>query len=238
VKPDLEAILARINPPEEIESLHDVRSLVNSSDRYSLIEKRFFEEVVELFADLQGAQIPGDVLVAGVWRGGSAVYFQALNRKFGLSKKLWLLDTFSGFVHDSIQHKKDQWSLRMLKKFEQPETSIFPGAAEVEQLFRTCELWDELVSIVPGALEATLPTLGVERLALLHIDVDFYEPTRAALELAYPKLAPGGYVIIDDYGVGAFNCKEAVDEFRAQHGIVAPMRFMTSYAVCWKKPHA
>jgi hypothetical protein len=236
--PELDAVLALINPPEKIESLHDLRRLVDAPDRYSLIERRFFDEVGPIFAELSATGIAGDLLVAGVWRGGSAAYFQALNRHFRLDRRLWLLDTFAGFVHERIQHRKDQWSLRMLKKFEQPDSSIFPGADQVRELFRACQLWDERVQIAAGPLEETFPSLLIDKLSLLHIDVDFYEPTRAALEIGYPKLEPGGYVIVDDYGVGAFNCKEAVDEFRAAHGVTAPMRFLTTYAVCWKKPHA
>ncbi len=240
MSPDLEAVLRRINPPEKLQSLEDVRRAVNSPDCYSVVEKKFYEDVVQLFADLAASKVPGDILATGVWKGGSALYLQALNRHFGLNRRLWLSDTFSGFVHERISHKKDQWALRLLSKFvnfEHPDNARFPSAADVEQLFQSCELWDERVQIVQGPLEATLPSLEIESLCFVHIDVDLYEPTRDALEFAYPRLRPGGYVVVDDYGAAAFNCKEAVDEFRAQHAISAPMRFMTTYAVCWQKPH-
>jgi O-methyltransferase len=236
--PELEAVLCRINPPSEIKTLEDLRGVIHSADRYSLVERRFYEEVVQVFADIAAGGVAGDILAAGVWKGGSAVYLQALNRHFHLNKRLWLSDTFSGFVRDNIQHKKDLRALRLMEMFvgfEQPEHSLFPGVAEVKQLFHDCSLWDELVNIIPGPLEVTLRELDLGRLCFVHVDVDLYEPTKAALEIAYPKLEPGGYVVVDDYGVEQFNCKEAVDEFRAEHGITAPMRFMTSYAVCWKK---
>lgn len=46
----------------------------------------------------------------------------------------------------------------------------------------------------------TLPALDTERFALIRLDSDMYEPTYVALECLYPKLAIGGFTIIDDYG--------------------------------------
>ena len=111
----------------------------------------------------------------------------------------------------------------------------FPTAQKVEELFRSCNLWDDNVFILEGPLEETLVHPSVVSLSLIHIDVDFYEPTRAALELTYGKLSPGGYVIIDDYGVDMFNCNDAVDDFRTAYGIHEPVHPITDYAVYWKK---
>ena len=35
--------------------------------------------------------------------------------------------------------------------------------------------------------------------ALVHLDCDLYAPMRAGLEFFYPKLVPGGFMIIHDY---------------------------------------
>ena len=51
----------------------------------------------------------------------------------------------------------------------------------------------------------------------------------------YPQVASGGYVIVDDYGVEMFNCKDAVDDFRAAHGVREPLRVMTDYIHFWQK---
>ena len=58
--------------------------------------------------------------------------------------------------------------------------------------------------------------------ALVRLDADTYEPTRLALRCLYPGLAPGGYLVLDDYGSFA-GCRRAVDEFRAEHGITEPI---------------
>jgi O-methyltransferase len=45
-----------------------------------------------------------------------------------------------------------------------------------------------------------LPVAPIERLTLFRLDGDMYELTKIqALGSLYPKLSPGGFVIIDDY---------------------------------------
>jgi hypothetical protein len=56
-----------------------------------------------------------------------------------------------------------------------------------------------------------------------------------ALESLYDRVAPGGYVIIDDYKAVA-PCEAAVDEFRRGRGIRAAMSFIDSVATFWRKP--
>jgi hypothetical protein len=38
----------------------------------------------------------------------------------------------------------------------------------------------------------------------LHLDVDAYAPTLAALEAFYPKVVTGGVVLLDEYAIPAF----------------------------------
>ena len=51
-----------------------------------------------------------------------------------------------------------------------------------------------------------------ERIALLRIDTDWYESTRHELVHLYPRLSPGGVLIIDDYGHWQ-GARKAVDEY-------------------------
>ena len=69
-------------------------------------------------------------------------------------------------------------------------------------------------------MEQTLPAQSpTQPLALLRLDTDWYESTRHELEHLYPRLQPGGVLIIDDYGhfQGA---RQAVDEYFASTGAV------------------
>jgi O-methyltransferase len=61
-----------------------------------------------------------------------------------------------------------------------------------------------------------------------------YESTMVALDALYPKVSPGGFVIVDDYNC-VRQCKLAVDDFRAAHGIVDPLEPIDWAAVFWRR---
>ena len=71
---------------------------------------------------------------------------------------------------------------------------------------------------VQGKVEETLAGRRPERIALLRLDTDFYESTRAELAALAPLLGPGGVLVVDDYGSWA-GSKQAVDEWLANTGL-------------------
>jgi len=66
----------------------------------------------------------------------------------------------------------------------------------------------DILKTVPQYLENNPHT----KIALLHIDVDVYEPTKVVLEHMYDRLVPGGLLILDDYSTVEGETR-AVDEF-------------------------
>lgn len=86
---------------------------------------------------------------------------------------------------------------------------------ETKDIFRFKKL-EKNICFVPGNVFDTIPVWLEEnphgRIALLHLDMDVYEPTRAALEKLWDRMVKGGVVVIDDYNaVGG--ATRAVDEF-------------------------
>ncbi|MCW2967337.1 MAG: macrocin O-methyltransferase, partial [Solirubrobacteraceae bacterium] len=75
----------------------------------------------------------------------------------------------------------------------------------------------ERIHFVRGPVEETLPEHAPERLALLRLDTDWYESTRAEMEHLYPRLSDGGVLIIDDYGHWD-GARRAVEEHFAANG--------------------
>ncbi|HXF53348.1 MAG TPA: TylF/MycF/NovP-related O-methyltransferase [Hyphomicrobiaceae bacterium] len=52
--------------------------------------------------------------------------------------------------------------------------------------------------------------------AVVHIDVDLYQPTRDSLAFFYSRMSPGGFIVCDDYGSALCpGAKRACDEFMA-----------------------
>jgi hypothetical protein len=68
---------------------------------------------------------------------------------------------------------------------------------------------------VPGDVRQTIPGAAPERIALLRLDTDWYESTAHELKNLFPRLAPRGPLIIDDYGHFR-GSRQAVDEFLAR----------------------
>jgi len=63
-----------------------------------------------------------------------------------------------------------------------------------------------------GWFDKTFPCAYIDRIALLHIDADFYASVKLCLDHWYPLITPGGFVQFDDYSV-YLGCRVAVDEF-------------------------
>jgi O-methyltransferase len=57
-------------------------------------------------------------------------------------------------------------------------------------------------------IESNLP----QRISVLRLDTDWYESTKKELEVLWPRLSPGGVLMVDDYGHWA-GAKKAVDEY-------------------------
>jgi hypothetical protein len=70
----------------------------------------------------------------------------------------------------------------------------------------------EKVHFVKGLVEQTIPEAAPEQISILRLDTDWYESTRHELEHLYPRLSPGGVLLLDDYGFWK-GARQAVDEF-------------------------
>jgi hypothetical protein len=90
----------------------------------------------------------------------------------------------------------------------------YSSDAEVAANMRTTGYPEDLVRLVKGKVEDTIPGLAPAEIAVLRLDTDWYESTRHELTHLYPRLAPGGVLIIDDYGYWA-GARKAVDEYFA-----------------------
>ena len=54
------------------------------------------------------------------------------------------------------------------------------------------------VRLVRGEFPASADD-AMDNFAFVHLDFDFYESTRAALEWLIPRMSPGGVILFDDY---------------------------------------
>jgi hypothetical protein len=154
--------------------------------------------------------IAGDVVECGCARGGSAALMALTLRQLGSQRKLWLFDTFEGLPAPST---------------EDPDFEIadlFTGTCvgtlgEVRKLFDRLNIAED-VRFVKGLFQETLPSTPVSRIAVLHIDGDWYESVKVCLDSLYDKVVPGGVIQLDDYGYWQ-GARKAVEEFLEVRGI-------------------
>ena len=168
-------------------------------------------------------RIPGDVVECGVWRGGS---MQAVARTLAAagdtSRDLHLFDTYEGMPPPSDRdvRRSDERTADELLAAESREDSKVWAVATLEDVqdgFSQVPYPSERVHFVTGKVEDTIPEHAPERISILRLDTDWYESTRHELEHLYPRLSPGGVLLLDDYGYWE-GAREAVDEFLEQSG--------------------
>ena len=70
---------------------------------------------------------------------------------------------------------------------------------------------DKLV-FVKGKVEDTIPGTIPESISILRLDTDWYESTLHELRHLFPRLSPGGVLIVDDYGHWR-GAREATDQY-------------------------
>jgi hypothetical protein len=170
------------------------------------------------------AGLEGDVVECGVWRGGSSMMAALTLSDAGDERRLWLYDTFEGMPPPS-ERDVDHTGASAASTLEQDErvagasnTWAWATIDDVQANMAATGYAPERLTYVQGKVEDTIPGKVPERIALLRLDTDWYDSTRHELEHLYPRLVPGGVLIIDDYGHWE-GARGAVDEYFAERPV-------------------
>ncbi len=158
--------------------------------------------------------VPGDLLEAGVWRGGAVILMRAVLKVYGVfDRTVWAADSFRGLPTPDASSFTQDLAVD-LSGFDE----LAVGVEQVKTNFARYGLLDDQVAFLEGWFKDTLPHAPIDRLAVLRLDGDYYESTIQILEALYHKVSPGGFVIVDDY-LHLDACKQAVDDFRAAFSV-------------------
>jgi len=195
----------------------------------TMIGLRRLENLQECVQTVVADGIPGDVLEAGVWRGGAGILMRAVLDVVGDTERtVWLADSFQGLPRPRPEHPADV----------DDEHWTFPFLAvsldEVKHNFARYGLLDERVRFLEGWFSDTLPSAPIEQLAVLRADGDMYGSTMDILDALYDKVSVGGFTIIDDYGEIP-QCRAAVEDFRTKHAISEPLQRIDGSGVFWRR---
>lgn len=166
--------------------------------------------------------IRGDIVECGVWKGGSAMVCALSLQRRAADRRIWLYDTFEGMTQPTgkdVQYDGLHAEQRMrASDIHEPGQWCNAPLEEVRRNMRSTGYPEDRLVFVRGPVERTLPDRIPDRIALLRLDTDWYESTRHELVHLFPRLVPGGVIVIDDYGHWK-GCREAVDEYFEEHRI-------------------
>lgn len=170
--------------------------------------------LIEAVKYIAAAGIPGDLAECGVYKGGSVMAMAlTLLRANRIDRHLYLYDTFSGMTAptdadvDFRGRPAESW-----------QTWAIAPLAGVQAALRSTGYPSEQLHFVEGKVEETIPAQAPPTLSLLRLDTDWFESTRHELVHLFPRLAPGGVLIVDDYGQYR-GSRKAVDEYFSGIGV-------------------
>ena len=164
-------------------------------------------------------RVPGDAVECGAWRGATTLLMAKVLKieTRESTKHVQAFDTWQGFQgwgpHDNEQTRAEY-------DVDGPQANRFVETlAELRDLIA---LYDLPVTLHQGFLQQTLPAFVRDlpgwKCAFVYLDVDLYEPTKAALDALYPHLSPGAIILCDEYSCPQWPGETcAVDEHLAAH---------------------
>jgi hypothetical protein len=161
--------------------------------------------------------VPGDIVECGVWKGGSMMAAAlALMRLQRTEKDFYLFDTFEGMPRatDVDRSYKGESAVELMAKADRDSAWVWAYAQldEVRKNMQATGYPMQQVKLIKGLVEDTVPSNAPQEISLLRIDTDWYGSTRHEMEHLFPRLSPGGVLIVDDYGHWA-GARKAVDEY-------------------------
>jgi hypothetical protein len=153
-------------------------------------------------------RLPGDFVECGTGRGMvmSAV-LESLDEWENLNKSVWLCDTFSPHYLNQVTGKNDE---------SQAKSTNY--AVSIESTRENFSQWSR-INLVQGFLPESLDGVAIDKIAFLHLDLNFASAEQKVLRKLWPKITPGGMVLLDDFGTNELQnvaMVEVAEEFGVQ----------------------
>lgn len=224
LEPDYQAECAMANAQAGMKDMDpEFIPIFEGCRRFSMTSAERMYAIFQAIQFIVRADIPGDLVECGVWRGGSMMVAAKTLLTLGdLTRKLWLYDTYEGHPAPEFNVDMDIWGDQAFEHWRQATNNgegkwAFVSLDEVRRNMESTLYPMDQIHFVKGLVEDTMPEYMPNRISLLRLDTDWYRPTCHELQHLYPRISQHGTLIIDDYGhfQGA---RKAVDEYFLQQG--------------------
>ena len=140
-----------------------------------------------LWAASHAAKLDGDFVECGVNTG---IYSLAILDYTGTRRDFWLFDTYDGIpVEQASEAERSSVIEINAANYDDCYAQAMANFAPYPN-----------AHLIRGRVPETLASVDIDRVAFLSIDMNIAAPERAALDHFWPKLVPGGLIVLDDYG--------------------------------------
>lgn len=186
-------------------------------------------------------RIEGDIVECGIAAGGNFAFMiiGALAANPSTNRTFWGYDSFQG-IQLAGKNDTEQAGIGAITH----DVNVPP-----EQLLKSSgitvhsevSVWDNLIKwglhdkarikLVKGWVQHSMHDDTPEKIAILRLDMDIYEPTIFVLRKLYERISTGGIVIIDDWALSGV--RKAVEEFWQEIGINPEIRIIENSTPIW-----
>ena len=187
------------------QTYQNCKSAVDQASEFSMTSGTRLAHTFYTIKELDKQNIQGDIVECGVWKGGQIIVSWLANTN--TNRNFWLYDTFGGMTQPTdadykinkdgtIGYAKDspkaKWGTAQWCRAE---------IEEVEQNLYKFSMPPAKINFIKGDVCRTLnDTTNIpNKIAFLRLDTDWYESTLKELQVLWPRVVPGGYMVLDDY---------------------------------------
>lgn len=160
----------------------DFQTLFERSRSITLIREDRLRSIYDALCAVQGNGVPGAVAELGVYQGGSAHLIAGAAPE----RIVLLYDTFEGLP--PVEPGVPVTEHHTASEFSAPLSEVWENLSCHRNLIYR-----------PGFFPQSAETEKGVTFSFAHIDGDLYQTTRDALAFFWPRLSPGGCLVLDDY---------------------------------------
>lgn len=194
-----------------LESYHYSRKLTESTD--DLAKQFRFHSLMQAVEHIISKKIKGDIVECGCWRGHSAHMIASQLKNSMWNGNFFIFDSFNGGLSDKCSIDRAQQGNTSFKKTLEQKKLFASDKDKVAQILAPFNFVSLHMGWIPEVF-SQVQNINSRRYALVHIDVDLYEPTLSALRQFGPNMVKGGIIVVDDYGSSHFpGATTAVNEY-------------------------
>lgn len=184
-------------------------------DRYNARDGIKWRFHVLTWAATHAARLQGDFVECGVFKGDMSWVVTECVDAFASGRQMHLVDSFDGFstkYSSADDFPRDP-------AFFQRANDIYKRESHYDRV--KARFADKpYVNVIKGFVPDVLEELDIPQVAFLHIDLNSAAAEVGALEYFFPRLVPGGVIVLDDYGWNMFHKQLEVEKaFFAARGL-------------------